>query len=493
MNNNKIPELRPYQTSQNNAIRQSFQKGNRRVISCMATGSGKSLMIADLVSKALAKMKRVIIVLPRRSLVRQLSKSFMDWGINHGVVMSGVSRFTMPRCQIISIDTYMARVASGRMELIDADFLIVDECNIQFSSRKLELFSKYNACVGFTATPVAPKKQPLNLFYQEIIETISMQELIDQGYLTPLKFFAKPGIDLSGLKTDADGDYRESQLGGVMDKPQLVGDIFQNWKRLAENKPTVIFASSQSHALHLCEEFNSHGYRFDYLDCTFKDEDRLAIFDRVKNGQTIGIANFGIVSIGIDIPNLECVVMARPTKLISNYLQWVGRVTRLYPGKEFSYVIDHAGIIEHLGLATDKFEWTLDGKETVEERKQKEKEESKEPKEIICESCGTVFKSRMSCPECGHEMVKRGQKIPVHEAKLQEVKKVSTLDKNQFYSELLGYCRRKGKPDSFALALYKNKIGTWPYAKYSIVPSEPSQEVLNYIKSRMIAYAKARA
>jgi superfamily II DNA or RNA helicase len=407
--------------------------------------------------------------------------------------MAGHQRFTMPQVQIVSIDTYMSRYNNKRMDLIAADLLIIDEMHLQFTPKKLEMFAKYPFVIGFSATPIAPKKQSLGIFWQDIVETISMQALMDQGYLSPLRYFAKPDIDLAGLKTGADGDYLESQLGEAMDKPQLVGDIFANWSRIAAGKPTVIFASSQSHARHLCDEFNSHGWSCEYVDCTYSDEDRQAIFNRVRNGKTKVIANVGIVSVGIDIPNLECCVLARPTRLISVYLQCVGRVTRLFTGKQFGIVIDHAGIIEKIGLPTDVFEWSLDGTETVEERSKKKKEERKEPKDMVCKKCDTVFKSRRDCPNCGHEFIPKGQPIPVHHADLKEiVAKPKPLEKSQFYAELLGYCKQHGKGDNYALAMFKQKFGEWPYGKKSIQPAEPSPDVLGYIKSRQIAWAKGR-
>jgi len=482
--------LRPYQRALCDGVKESAKKGNKRIIACMPTGSGKSICIAELAESVINNFKKVIIVLPRRALVKQLSESFTGWGINHGVVMAKVDRFSMPRCQIISIDTYLSRVASGKMEFIEADCLIVDELQLVFTQKKLELFSKYKFCIAFSATPIAPQKQSLGVFYQDIVEPIKMNQLIAQGYLAPLKYFADPNINLEGLKTDRDGDWRESQLGEVMDKPQLVGDIFKNWERIAKGKSTVIFASSQSHARHLCEEFSSNGYSFEYVDCNTPDDQRQEMFARVKSGKTIGICNVGIVSVGIDIPNLEVCVLARPTRLISVYLQCIGRITRISPDKEHGIVIDHAGIIERLGFATDDYEWSLDGKETVEERLQRKKEENKEPKDIICGGCGYVFRARKSCPRCGFEWLKRGEAIPTHKAELVEVKKPKSTDKRAFYSELLGYCRRNSKADSYALAVYRNRFNEWPHNKRSIMPTEPSRETVGYCIHNNIRYRR---
>jgi superfamily II DNA or RNA helicase len=381
------------------------------------------------------------------------------------------------------------------MNIIPADCLIIDEMHLQFSKKKIELFENYKYVVGFSATPVAPKGSALGDFYTDIVETVTMSELMDKGYLSPLKYYADPSIDLSSLKVAADGDYMDSQLGEVMDKPMLVGDILKNWIRIAKGKSTVIFASSQSHARHLCDEFNSHGFVAEYVDCNTPDEDRQALFARVKSGKTQVIVNVGIVSVGIDIPNLEVVVLARPTRMISVYLQCVGRVTRLSEGKTHGIVIDHAGIIEKLGFATDIIEWTLDGKESVEDRKEKSQKEGKEPKDIICGGCGVVFRAARRCPECGHEMIKKGEPLPFHEMDLSEIKDITIkskpADKQQFYAELLGYSRRQGKADSFALAMFRNKFNEWPYKK-NIPPCEPSIETLGYIKHRQIAFARSR-
>lgn len=473
-------KLREYQQAHNDAVRSAVRAGRKRIISCMATGSGKSIKIAELTKNAVEKMKTVIIILPRRSLVDQLSKSFADWGINHGVIMSKRERFSMPMVQIVSIDTYMSRIASGKMDILKADLLILDEMHLQFTSKKLEVFRNYPFVVAFSATPIAPRKQALGDFYDCIVETISMKELMLQGFLVKLRYFADPTIDLSGIRLNSQGDYLDSDLSDVMDKPDLVGDIYKNWLRIASGKPTVIFTSSQSHALHLTQEFCSHGWTFEYVDCETSDEDRKLIFDRVRTGEAIGICNVGIVSVGIDIPNLEVCVLARPTKSIANYHQCVGRVTRPYPGKTEGLVIDHAGIIEKLGFAEDPTHWTLEGK-TVEELTLKDKQERKEPKEIICKQCNYVFKARRDCPKCGFSMVKKGEPIPCYEAELKEVKEKYTGEqKEKWYREMLGYCRRYNKKDGYAFYQYISKFGVEP--KWKKIAEQPSQEIFDWVK-----------
>lgn len=488
-------ELYDYQEVQNSAVRASARRGNKRIISCMSTGSGKSAMIGDFVRSSQQKSmaNKIIIVLPRRGLVLQLSRSFTRWGINHGVIMSGKKRRVMPNVQIISIDTYMSRLKSKRMELVAADLLIIDELQLQFTKSKRNIFENYKMIIALSATPVAPKGHSLGDFYDDIVETISMQELIDRGRLTDLKYYAAPEIDLSGLtKVGNDGDWAKNQLDRVMNKKKLIGDIVTNWERIAKGKPTVVFAASQSHARHLTREFCESGYNFEYMDCKTPDEDREAIFRRIESGETLGICNVGIIGVGIDIPCLEVCVLAVPTRLISRYLQCVGRVTRLFDGKLFGIVIDHAGIIAALGFPTDEIIWSLDGEESIEDRAKRMKEEKKEPKEVICVNCHTVFKGSRKCPACGCECIPNGKPIPVHEAVLVEVKpkkeKYSSEFKRDFYHGLLGYARKRGMKDGWAYYNYMDRFKIAP--KWEKLPKEPGIDVMNWIKHKAIARSK---
>jgi len=202
-----------------------------------------------------------------------------------------------------------------------------------------------------------------------------------------------------------------------------------------------------------------------------------------------------IVAVGVSIDNLSCVVFASPTKLLHKYLQGVGRGTRIYEGKVDLLVIDHCGIVLSLGLAEDKQHWSLDGKDTPEELKKKANEDAKAPKEIKCVKCSAIFKSRRFCPACGHEMITPGQRIPHHEAEMKElikVEKPKPIDKEKFYSELLGYAQEQGKTSSFALAIFRARYNSWPHHKHKIQPTAASPETLGYIKYTRIKWNKGK-
>lgn len=487
--------LRDYQQEAIANTKQSILAGNKRLLLVLQTGAGKTHIAASIIQSAADKHKRVLFIMPRRQLVYQSIEKLKEYGVTHGVIMAGEQRFNMPRVQVASFDTlYHRGVKNQTMLMPDADLIIVDEAHACYTKARLDMLRMYPKAVviGLTATPTLQNGKGMGSFYQDIVEGPSMREMVKRGYLVPMRYFAPSQFDLSHIKLNKDGDYQEKALAGAVDTPKLVGDIFNNWKCIAPNRSTIVFCVSRKHARHVCEEFNNQGVSAEYLDGDTPTDERKAIIARVESGKTQVIVNIFVMTYGVDIPKLDCVVLARPTKSISNYLQMVGRGSRLYDKKSECIVIDHGGVVEELGFADDEQYWSLDDKTTVKERKKKAKEEAREPKEIKCADCGTVFKARKSCPMCGHEMIQASEPIPVHEAELKEIK-VKPSDKENWYAQLLYYANSKNYSRGWSDHKFKEKFGHWPKKKNGVKPIPPGPDVMGYIKHLNIKNAKRRA
>jgi len=499
---------RDCQTDLINKVGESIRKKNTRIIACASTGFGKSITLAAIVKRALDKRKldaprtySCLILLPRRDLVLQLSASFNEYGIKHGVIMSGIPQHKNYLVQIMSVDTYQARLDSGKMKFMEADFIILDECHLLFTTKKLEIFEKYPLVIGFTATPVAPMKRSLGDFYHEIVEAIPMKALVELGFLVPMEYFAPTEFHPENVALNANGDYRESALIEWVDnrlkdndgKKCLVGDIYDNWAKIARDRKTVIFCGSQDHAKYVRDEFISHGVVAEYMDCNTETDERKRIFDGVRNGDIQVICNVAIVGVGVDLPIVSCVVVAKNTNLLQNWHQWAGRGSRPYEGKKDCYIIDHCGITAKLGMVDDETQWSLDGKVTAEQRKKEAKESKKEPKEMVCKQCHNVFAGSRKCPKCGFEMVSAGSPVPVHQAEMVKIDKktINKIDGSQFYAELKGYAAKKGYKDGWAWLAYHKKMGCYPKNDVSAMP--PSRETVGWVISRAIAKAKAKS
>jgi superfamily II DNA or RNA helicase len=140
------------------------------------------------------------------------------------------------------------------------------------------------------------------------------------------------------------------------------------------------------------------------------------------------VINIGVMVAGVDWPRIDCIVIARQTRNIASWIQMIGRGSRLFPDKSDCIVIYHGDNFDDLGRIDSDIEWSLDGDETLRARREKKKTDNKEPKELVCKECKSVFSGVRLCPVCGYELIKKGEKIPVHEAELKEVK-TSSVDK----------------------------------------------------------------
>jgi superfamily II DNA or RNA helicase len=499
--------LRPYQEAAIEGLRHSLKTRHMRPVLVSPTGSGKTTISAAIIKAAVEKGSRVLFLAPRRELIYQAYSTFQRFGLNATIIMAGEDRTMDGDVQVASKDTLHAWcIRSQKRRLPLADLIIVDEAHTSISKSYIDIFSAYpNArIIGLTATPAAPKGKGLGNIYDDIVKAWGVRELTEAGYLMPVRYFGPTTPDLENVGI-RNGDYIEKDLDAAMDQPQLIGDIVSNWLRIASARRTVVFCVTRKHGRHICDEFIRVGVRAEYADGMTSDEERKAIFSRVASGETQVLVNVLIATFGVDIPPLDCAVLARPTKDLTLYLQCVGRILRPSPetGKTDAVVIDHAGAVMQHGYVDDDFPWSLDGKETVQERRERIKKEKKEPKEITCFKCKAIFKASHICPSCGHEMIPKGEALPVYEAELQEIsrtkaklnKAVDYDQKAVFYAQLKYYERQHGYKKGWSAWKYREMFDCWPNDKrvQALDPIAPTFEVLNWIKHQNIRRAKSRS
>jgi len=492
-----IMKPRSYQSEAIRLIRESLRSGSKRPVLQLPTGAGKTHIASLILQMALNKGNKVLFLAPRRELIFQASKAFHKMNIWNGIIMAGV-RPTNADVQVASKDTLNVRaIQNNYMDMPDADIVFIDECHLSITETYKNIISHYHdkIIIGMTATPSRGDGRGLGEIYDDLISPVTIADLTAEGYLCPVKYFAPYNPDLSGLKVQG-GDYVKSELGAVMDKVELIGDIVSNWKRLAYGKKTVVFCSTMAHGRHVCDEFNANGIIAEHIDSETPKDERAAILERIESGETMVVTNVFVMSYGIDIPSLEVAVLARPTKNISLFLQTVGRVLRTHEGKDYAMVIDHSGAVAENGFVDDFIPWSLNGSD-IKSEKEKSQNEKKEPKEITCSNCNTIFKAMKACPSCGYEMIRKSEPIPYYEADLQEVERPkettaakrnrtdSWEHKQQFIAELKLHAHNKNYKPGWIYPAYKEKYGVLPFdARLKSVPMADSlsTETQNHIK-----------
>jgi len=494
-------KLRPYQTEAIEKIREAIRNGNRRVILQAATGSGKTIVAAEIAACAIAKGSTVLMLQNRRDLVRQTVDKFVEYGLGDhvGIIMAGELSHLDRQIQVASIQTYTRRIQlidhnGVKSWLHDASLVIFDEAHSSIAPTYksiLDIYKKDAVILGLTATPCRSDGRGLGEMYQEIVPAVGIEQLIADGYLVPMVSYAPARPDLAKIKITA-GDYNLKQLGGAMDRPKLVGDIYDNWQRLAGDRQTVIFAVNVKHSKHIRGVFDRRGVKIEHIDAKTDDETRSGIYSRFESGQTQVLTNVGICTEGSDFPAVSCIVIARPTKSYGRYVQMAGRGLRPFEGKTDCLLLDHSGCVEAHGFVDDEVMWTLDGKKTAWRRKARKKAEKKP---IVCDECQCAFTGRR-CPRCGWNVPDYGKRIAAIEADLKKkkgVNKPATMAEKRRWWAMLEYERRmRGYAPGWTAHKYREKFKVWPKGVDDVFPISPDMQVANWLKYQRIKWAKSQ-
>jgi len=496
-----MPKLRKYQEQAITQLRDCVSNGLKKVIMALPTGGGKSVIFGQIISNALDKGKTVLWLVHRRNLVYQMRDVLQEFGIECGLIMAGNESETKIPVQLCTIQTLSRRLQLAdpfnNQFFIDADLILIDEGHRSLSKTYMEIIKLYQdkIIIACTATPMRSDGMGMGKVYEAIVDVAGVQELIDDKFLSPVRYFAAKKPDLKDVKI-ARGDYVVKDLGKKMNKTKLNGDIVENWLKFGENRQTIVFCVNVKHSIAVCDEFIKQGITAEHLDARSSDEARDDVFHRMGDGDTKVICNVGLYQEGLDVPAVSCIVMARPTKSMGLYRQCCGRGLRILPGKDDCFIFDHGGVIEEHGFLEGDIEWTLDGKEVAWKKKKKSKTESKPCK---CRVCNEIFIGLKVCPRCGTELKKFGKKIETVDAELVELKDAKKRnrdydwdDKRKLMGALRFHAAVKGYKDGWALHSYRDFFGCWPNDRRvkEVSPIEPTGTIKNLLTHILIKKAK---
>ena len=485
--------LRPHQERALVSLRASLASGKRRPLLQAPCGFGKTKLAAEIIRSALNKGRRVAFTVPAVSLIDQTVSSFDAEGIDCIGVMQGIHQRTdrSQPVQVCSVQTV------ARRKRPDVDLVIADEAH----RMDKEIFRWMNDApevpfIGLSATPWA---RGLGRYYDDLIIAATTADLIRDGFLAPFVVFAPSEPDLAGVSTVA-GDFNEAELADAMDRPKIVGDTVETWLKLGERRPTLVYGVNRSHAQHIAECFGAAGVSAEYMDAFTDRPDRELIFDRLRAGSTKVICNVGVLTTGVDLPMVSCIVDAKPTKSRMLFVQTIGRGLRTAEGKKDCRILDHAGNHLRLGMVTDIGQDHLDDGD-LEKRAIRRKSEDKEPKPKLCEGCKAVVPiAARVCSHCGAPVHAKtdvqavdGELIELG-ARRSGAKGPSPVEKEDFYRELKWIQRNNGHMSGWCWHKYQERFkGERPPKWFeTLAPREPSISTKNWIFSRQIAFSKAR-
>ena len=336
-------QLRPYQERTADAVLEAFGNGKKRIMVAAPTGSGKTELAIYLMLLLVKSGHRVAFVADTIPLVLQTSDRLQSYGIMHGVQQSTNTYGKYEPIQVCSAQTITVR-GFWDDDLEKPDVVFIDEAHTRRAA--LEQWCKDDGAgvVGLSATPLGKQ---LGLYYDELINMITTEELIEQGLLVRPKMYACRPIDMFWCETNKAGEYRLSDIEERA-KP-IIGDMLQEYKKYTYRHfdgpvPTLAFGPTVDFCESLAQQFCDAGIDFRVSSYADNNEETIAKIDAFRNGEFTGLVSCEKFVKGFDVPGVKCIIGAHPyAKSTASVIQQWGRGMRTEEGKDEWLLLLHDG------------------------------------------------------------------------------------------------------------------------------------------------------
>lgn len=379
-----LTHLRDYQRECLAASRAAFDRGVWSQLAVSAVGSGKTVIFAHLrqaYSDWLAQFpplqQKVLVLAHRDRLLDQAAEKIRHYNRDIRVGIEQGTRHYAPFDDVViaSVPTLVAgsKRRLQRMQADDFRIIVIDEAHRSAADSYQDVLRYFGLLpprpltadatsddasaartrvrawrretwpnrllLGVTATPNRSDALGLEWTYDEVVYERGIRWYIERGYLAPLTgFVVKTDISLDGCRKVA-GDFAQGQLAQLVNTPARNRAAVEAWMQTAATRQaTLAFCVDVQHARDLASAFRAAGIAADSIAGEDGDRDaRMADFER---GDLQVLCNCQLLTEGVDIPRIDCVLMAAPTQSQIRYVQAIGRGTRLAPGKTDCLVLD---------------------------------------------------------------------------------------------------------------------------------------------------------
>lgn len=355
------PALRDYQDGGLYAVKTSAAAGVRRQLISLPTGTGKTVLFANLPTIG---FRRLLIVAHREELLDQAADKLRHWNPGLSVQVDQADR----RADLDAVSMFdssdgyavcasvatIGRKGSSRLTRYPAnhfDALVIDEAHHSSAQSYQSVIEHFRAgepggplLLGVTATPFRADGADLSKVFDKIVYSLDLPTAIEQKYLVDIRAIAvQTKTDLNGVAATRE-DFKAGELEDAVNTPGRNGKIVKSYLEKAPARKALVFCAGVQHSKDLTEAFLNAGVPAEHLDGTTPKEVRKGIISRLKSGETSVVCNCGVLTEGFDEPSISCVILARPTKSGVLYAQMIGRGTRLSEGKTDLLLIDVADL-----------------------------------------------------------------------------------------------------------------------------------------------------
>ncbi len=354
-------QLRPYQETMVSEILGSLSQHDS-VVGQLPTGGGKTIILSAIAHEFINRGENVCLLSHRDELVNQgAAKLEAISGQPVGIIKSGYPDDGDRLIQSASVQTLVRR-----LHLYPPDrfgVIIIDEAHHTAATTYRKTLNHFPTAyvLGFTATPCRGDGAGLDDLFSHMVTGPSIKQLIEAGHLSPYKYLAAENSMVVKGATVSRGDYTSKSLARLNPRDQLAADLVSSYRKHCDGLRCLIFAIDRDYSKAIAAMYQAAGIAAIHLDGETPSEVRKAALEAFQAGEIKVVSNVGLFTEGTDLPAIEALQMARPTKSLGLFLQMVGRVLRPAPEKSEALIIDHGGNWERHGLPCGDRTWTLEG------------------------------------------------------------------------------------------------------------------------------------
>lgn len=485
-------DLRDYQAAAFEQARELVRQGKKRILIVAPTGGGKTVIASALMEMVNSKGNKANFVVDRLSLINQTSETFFRYGLNHGVIQSEHPNYRPSlSLQVCSVQTLSRR--GWPASNVD----VFDEAHVLHATHKARMDEKSTVVIGLTATPFT---KGLGKWFDAVINVTTTRKLIEAGWLSPYRVFSCVEPDMNGVRVVAGEWEREETQKRAL---EVVGDVVAEYIKHGENRKFICSAVDTAHVEELQRQFLAAG--INVATYTYKDseDDRADVTAEFRKPDSLirGLITVTAASRGFDIPDVSCVIMARPLrKSLAEHIQLLGRGLRIAEGKKDCLVLCHSGnMVRFWQDCEEFFDFGMDELDDGKPKDKKKAEKKPEADHVKCPTCRHVHKPMPFCPACGHEYPKR-QAVQHVPGTLKEL--VSSGDqalmRKMLWPQVCWIVANDRKPrdndhaQKMAQAIYASITGKTAMARFSeTTPVVASVDLRNKVRADHIRFIKS--
>lgn len=434
--------LRPYQSDLVASIRTAWLTA-RNIMAVQATRTGKTVVFSDI----LAEHDGVSCAIAhRQELVGQMSVALARCKVPHSIIApdktikriiqlqvkeTGSSYYSVSaKCAVAGVHTLVSRQAKLKSWAETVTLWVIDEGHHVVEDNiwgKVVAVFKNAKGLLVTATPVRADGKGLGRHADGVADQmvigLQAREAIKDGWLLDYRIYCPEGDFVRPDNTDigSGGDFKKEAVKKAVRKSHIVGDVVEHYQRICPGKIAIVYAPDVETATDMAGNFNAAGIPAAIVSAKTPDLDRARIMADTRCRKNLVLLNVDLFGEGVDLPEIEVVIMARPTESLSLYAQQFNRAATIslpgpVPGdreerlaaiaaskKPYAIIIDPVGnVIKFKGPpdALHNQDWSLDARD----RRSRGAPDDVIPlRDCLNPICMQVYERVLpSCPYCGH-------------------------------------------------------------------------------------------